>query len=359
MLKLLLLSFLFVSSLLANKVIYLSYETVPDRVVKGEIFPVTIKALSTVKDSKKISYTFSNKMGLHILNQTPISEEKGKYFYETFYFQVTASRAKLPDIEASLVRHKKLISSDLNLSLEYQTTTLLGKKLNVITLNPKKDFSHIIADNFELQEFKTTTYDNKHNIVVFVATALNTNIKELHFNNVSKQGVESIRDSYLDSKITYYVVINKELENFSFTYFNLLNNRFQKINIPIIVDDDSVVAQSDLKPKNQSKEQLKMSIAAGIAVVGFFFILWRKKYIYLVFILIPLIYIIYLSIPQKDVCIKEGSDIHLLPVANGTIFETTTEKSLFQKEGNVENFIKIKLKNERIGWVKNENICSH
>jgi hypothetical protein len=358
-LKLFLLSFLFISSLLANKVIYLSYETVPDRVVKGEIFEVTLKALSTVKEFKDISYTLTNQIGLELLNETPTREIKGKYYYETFYFQVIASRAKLPNFEASLVRDNDPLNLDSNTSIEYQKTTLLGKKLNVITLNPKKDFSHIIADSFDLQEFKTTSYDNKHNIIIFVATATNTNIKDLYFNNVSKQGIESVTDSYLDAKVTYYIVINKEIENFSFTYFNLLRNRFQKITIPIIVDDDSVVAQSDLKPKDQSKEQLKMSIAAGIALLGFLFILWRKKYIYLILILIPLVYIMYLSIPEKDVCIKKGSDIHLLPVSNGTIFETTTTKSLFKKEGNVKNFIKIKMKNERIGWVKNEDICSY
>ena len=351
MLKLLLLSFLFISSLLANKVIYLSYEDVPKRVVKGEIFSVTLKALSTIKDFESISYKFTNSSGLKILNEIPYREIKGKYYLETFYFSTSSSIARLPDIEASLV------VNDAN--NEYPSTTLPGQKLNVITLNPKKDFSNIIANNFELQEFKTTSYDNRHNIVVFVATAQNANIENLHFSNVYKQGIESLKKSYFDSKITYYVVINKELENFSFSYFNLLKNRFQKLNIPIIVDDDSVVAQSDLKPKDQSKEQIKINIAVAVALIGFIFVLWRKKYIYLVFILIPLAYVVYLSIPQKDICIKAGSDIHLLPVDNGTIFETTQTQFSLQKEGSVKNFTKVKLKNEKIGWVKNEDICSY
>ncbi|MEA3370627.1 MAG: hypothetical protein U9Q40_04745 [Campylobacterota bacterium] len=368
--KLLLLSLLFISSLLANKVIYLSYDEVPQRVVKGEIFSVTLKALSTVRNFQDIEYTFSNETGLEILNTTPYREVKGKYYYETFYFSTTASQAKLPDIEATLVTLDDYIGlgsnpteiidvDDYNNSDELNDTTLLiGAKLNVITLNPKKNFSNIIANTFELVEYKTTTYDNNHNIIVFVATATNSDIEKMNFQGVFKQGIESVTASYFDSRITYYLVIKKQIENFSFSYFDLTRNRFIRINIPIIVDDDSVTTQSDIKPKDQSRVVLKMQIAAAVAFIGFVFILWRKKYIYLVFILIPLVYIIYLSIPAKEICVKEGSQIHLLPVDNGTIFQTTYSQHYFQKEGNTKRFIKVKLKNERIGWVKNEDICS-
>ena len=102
-----------------------------------------------------------------------------------------------------------------------------------------------------------------------------------------------------------------------------------------------------------------MKIAAGIALIAFLFILWRKKYVYLIFIMIPLAYIIYLSIPQKDVCIKQGSQLHLLPVHNGTIFETTKSQYNLPKEGKVKGFVKVKLHNNKIGWVKNEDICSY
>ncbi len=370
MIKLLLLTLIFLSSLLANKVIYLSYDELPERVVKGEIFPITIKALSTVRDFQNIEYEFTNHDGLKVLNTIPYREEKGKYYYETFYFSTTGSQAKLPDIEATLITPED--SSSLNdnstelieiddyndTAVYYDTTVLQGSKLNVITLNPKKNFSNIIADRFELVEYKTTSYDNNHNIIVLVATAQNSHIDKMNFKGVYKQGIESVTTSHFDSRITYYIVINKKIENFTFSYFDLTRNRFIRMNIPILVDDDSVTTQSDIKPKDQSRELLKMKIAAGVALFGFIFILWRRKYIYLVLILIPLIYIIYLSIPAKEVCIKQGSQIYLLPVDNGTIFETTTVKLHLQKEGSTKTFVKVKVQNEKIGWVKNEDICS-
>jgi len=331
-----------------KKVLYINYEKIPKRVFDGEIFSITLKTLSTTKNFLDIKYTFSNYYGLESLNEIPYRKIQDRYYFDTFYFYVNKSKAKLPDITAEIASYTK-----------YKTTTILGDKLNVITLNPKRDFSNIIANSLNLIDYRTTSYDNRYNIVVFEVNATNTKIENLNFQNVYKQGIESVVDSYFESKITYFVIIDKRLEKFSFSYFNLLTNKFQTITIPIIVDDDSVSTQTDLKPKDQSRERLKMNIASSIAFVGFMLILWRRKYIYLIFILVPLSYMLYLSIPQKDICIKKGSNIYLLPVKNGTIFETTENQITLKKEGSVKKFVKVKLQNNRIGWVKNEDICTY
>ena len=348
MIKLLLLSLVLLASLHANKVIYFNYDEVPQRVVQGEIFPITLKSLSTVRDFEDIHYEFSNSSGLKMLTETPTRVEKGKYFYDTFYLQSTQKLAKLPDINATLLATQ-----------EYNSTFIKGEKLNIITLNPKKNFSNVIAKSFELLKYKTTTFDAQHNIIVFIASARRSDLSKINFNNAYKQGIESLSNDYNESRVTYFLVVDKKIEKFSFTYFNLNKNRFIELSIPIVVVEDSVTTQSDLKPKDQSKERLKMSIAALVALLAFIFILWRKKYVYLIFIIIPLLYIIYLAIPEKEICIKKGSLIRLLPVKNGTIFETTDNDTLLLKEGTVQNFVKVQLKNERIGWVRNEDICSN
>jgi len=346
--KAFLLVLLFISSLYANKVIYLSYDEIPKRVIQGEIFTVTLKALSTVQNYEDIIYEFSNARGLKILDEVPIREQKGKFLYDTFHLQSIAATAKLPDVNASLIA-----------SREYDSTFIKGKELNVIQLNPKQNFSNIVANNLVLKEYKTTSYDNTHNIIVFVLSGENTDIDALHFQNVYKQGKESSTNSYLTSKIIYFVVVDKNLEAFTFSYFNLLQNKFKLIEVPVIVDDDSVSTQSDLKPRDQSHDRQKMYIAAAIALLGFILVLLKRKVIYLVVIFLPLGYILYLSIPQKSICIKKGAQIHLLPVDNGTIFETTQTKIHLAKEGQTQNYIKVKLTNNKIGWVKNEDTCAY
>lgn len=331
-----------------KKVLYINYETIPQRVIKGEIFHITLKTLSTTQSFTDIKYNFSSSYGLELLNEIPYRTFQDRYFFDTFYFYTKSNNAKLPDIKAELIADTK-----------YKETLVDGIKLNVIALNPKQDFSNIIANSLELLDYRTTSFDDKHNIVVFEANATNTRLEDMKFQNVYKQGTESINGSFFESKITYYAVIDKALEEFSFSYFNLSQNRFEHINIPIIVDDDSVSTQTDLTPKDQSRERLKITIAAAIAIVGFVLILWRRRFIYIIFIITPLAYIAYIYVPQKDVCVKQGSNIYLLPLQNGTVFEKTTSQITLQKEGSVEKFIKVKLKNNKIGWIRNEDTCSH
>lgn len=334
-----------------QKVLYLSYQDKPARVINGQIFSVTLKTVATTTDFDDIEYELLNYSGVEPLNDAqPVRTIDSRYYYDTFYFLATSKYIRLPDFQATLVT-----SYDNN----FKETVLKGDKIRAISLNPRQDFSNIIADYFELSEYKTTSFDRTHNIVVFVATAQNCDIKSFHVNHVFKQGIESINESIYESKLIYYVIIDKKIENFTFSYFNLQKNKFVPITIPIFVQDDSVTTQSDLKPKDQSKEQLKMIIAALVAVVAFLFILWRRKYIYLIFILIPLVYIIYLSIPTKDICLKASSNIYLLPMENGTIFEQTKQRIYLEKEGSTKGYTKVKLKNNKIGWIKNEDICSH
>ncbi|MBN2815275.1 MAG: hypothetical protein JXQ67_01230 [Campylobacterales bacterium] len=349
MIRTLVLTLLFFSFALANKIIYLSYEEIPNRVIQGEIFPVTLKSISTLKEHQNISYTLTNGEGLELLDAIPSREKRGKYFYDTFHFLSTSSSAKLPDFEASISAPQELNT----------TTILVGQTLNIITLNPKQNFSNIIADNLELVEYKTTTYDKEHNIIIFVAAAQNANLKNIEFKNVYKQGIESLSGDYDEPRVTYFVVVDKNIENFSFSYFNLQKNSFALLNVPVVVVEDSVTTQSDLKPKDQSHERIKIIVAGTIAILAFIFILIRKKYIYLFFILIPLGYMAYIVMPERVVCIKAGANITLLPVHNGTIFETTSQTLHLNKEGSSANFTKIKLQNEKIGWVKNEDICSY
>ncbi len=333
-----------------SKVLYLNFENIPQRVLKGEVFPITIKTLCVIKDFKDIQYKLSNMQGLKMLSDTPTRVKDAKYYYDTFYFIATSQNAKIPDFEATLIHtHKK----------SYQSTQLSGEALNVISLNPKNDFSNIIANSFEIVEYKTTSYDATHNIVVFVATAQNCDISVLKLNGVYKQGIESITNSFTDAKITYYAIIDKKIQTLSFSYFNLVKNKFLFSNIPIIVNDDSVTTQSDLKPKDQSNEIIKMGASAVVAFIAFIIILWRRKYIYLVFILLPLAYILSIALPSKEVCIKEGSAIYLLPMSNGTIFEQAPQEYHLQKEAEVKGWTKVQLQDQKIGWVKNEDLCSN
>ena len=174
-----------------------------------------------------------------------------------------------------------------------------------------------------------------------------------------KQGFESLNDAIESSRMTYYAVIDKNEENLHFSYFNIQKNDYITLNIPIIVEDDSVATQSDLKPKDDSKKQIKMLIAVGIILLGVVMLLWRQRIIYTLLIVLPGIYVVILMIPPKQVCIKEHSKIRILPLENGTVFEVLPHQLHLNKIGSTQGFVKVELPNKKIGWVKNEDLCAH
>ncbi len=332
------------------KVLYLSYLYTPKRLIKGEIFKITIKTLSVIKNFTDITYKFDNEKDIKLLEPSPKREQNGRYFYDTFYFQATGLHVRTPDITAMLI-------DDLNSS--YRTTTLNGKKIDTIALHQRDDFSHIIAKDFIIKKYKTTVYDNTHNIVLFSAEANQTRLQDFHLKNVTTQGFESIEDTINASKMIYYAVIDNTKENLIFSYFNIGKNDFIKLAIPIIVDDDKVATQSDLNPHDQSKQRIKIILAASIIVIGLILFLIRRKFFYLFLVILPLIYLILLLGKQQTICIKPNSNIRILPLKNSTIFEITKQKLLLKKIGSTKGFVKVEFKNNKIGWIQDEDLCSN
>ncbi|RLA72079.1 MAG: hypothetical protein DRG24_03890 [Epsilonproteobacteria bacterium] len=333
----------------AQKVLYLSYDDVPQRLMQGELFAIRIKTLSTLDSEYEIVYRFKNGRGVKLFTEEPIREIRGKYYFDTFYFIANRQKIRTPDITA-VIKYSDFY--------EAYPTVLEGRKLDVITLNPDTNYAHILADDFSVLLAKTTQYDNQSNIVVFRAEASRSNLETFHFNDALKQGFESIINHYDRSSMTYFAIIPSKLESVKFSYFNLEKKRFVNVIIPIIIDNDTVSTQSDLKPIERKHTMLKISAAGVVIFIGLVLLLLRRRLWYLILIIIPGLYIAYASIPIQHACIKEGSPIYLLPMKHGTIFEITPSEYILEIQGSVTDFTKVKLHNNNIGWIKNEDLCT-
>lgn len=332
-----------------QKVLYQSYVKVPERVFKNEIFPLTVKTLSTIDRFSDISYSFAHGEGLRLLSEKPERIIEGRYYFDTFYFQATSDWLRTPDITAALLYSQFRTSNP---------TTLQGKSIDVVTLNPGADFANVLAETFDILNYKTTHYDRNHNIAVFSIQAQRCNIEAFRLKNITKQGVESIDVSPGISTMTYFAVIPKKLDNLTFSYFNLVSETFQSVLIPIIVDDDTVSTQSDLTPIDHKHTFIKIVAAGIVATVSLILLLLRRKLVYALFVLLPGLYIAYAAVPIQHACIKEGSPIYLLPMERGTIFEMTTYQYSLEVQGAIKGYTKVKLQNDKIGWVKNEDLCT-
>ncbi len=334
----------------SQNILYSSYEYYPQSVFKGQIFYLSIKTLSTQEEFQEIEYQFEGGYGARLLNEKPFAEEKNHYYYHTFYFLATSTSIKTPDIIVSLIYDE--YNKDELVYLE-------GKKIKAIKLNPPKDFVNIIANDLRLTQYKTNHYNEKENIAVFSMEANRTVIENFKIPQDYIQGFESNISTIWQSNMTYYVIFPKHLEQLEFSYFHLPSAKFKKLIMPIIIDDDSVSTQSNLTPRDQRHTQTKLYIALGIVLIFLILFIVRKRYFYLFLLVLVTVYALYISTPIQNACVKKGSSIYLLPMSNGTVFEVTQKEKIFQIEGSVDGYIKVKLHNNKIGWIRNEALCTN
>lgn len=325
----------------------LAYTKIPNHLYVGEIFPLTIKLTPSDMASGNIEYTLQNEQGLRIFSQTPHRSVKNDGVYDTFYFLVQASALRLPDITANVT------------STGGVSNTLTGSSFNASTLNPPSTYANVLADSFKLINYKTTAYNQESNIVVFTVKASRCNIATFSLQNAIKQGFESKLPNLEESTMTYYAIIPNSERTLDFTIFNLSKNRYESISIPIVVDDDAVSTQSDLSPTDARHTELKVGAAAILAVILIALFYWRRWRGYLVASVAPLFYVVYALLPNSNVCIKKDAPIYLLPIKNGTIFETTLQEEHLESENTVGEFIKIRLGDNKVGWVHERDLCSN
>ena len=327
--------------------ITLEHSNLPTHLYIGEIFPVTIKLTPVDIASGNIEYTLQNEEGIRVFSPTPRRVVKTDGVYDTFYFLAQSNNVRLPDITATVT------------STGAQSNPINGTSLVASTLTPPATFANILANSFKIIDYKTTAYNQESNIVVFTATAQRCNIGTFSLPNTIKQGFESKLPNVEESQITYYAIIPNTQQSLEFTIFNLAKNRYESINIPIVVDDDSVSTQSDLSPTDSRHTELKVGAAAILGVILIALYYWRRKQWYLIASVVPLFFVVFTLIPNSSVCVKKGAPLYILPIKSGTIFEVTMEETNLEAENKVGDFIKIRLDNKKVGWVNKRDICSN
>lgn len=325
----------------------LSNITMANHIYVGEIFPLTIKLTPTDVASGNIEYTLQNEDGIRIFSQTPQRSVKDDGVYDTFYFLVVSNSIRLPDITATITDTGAV------------SQTLIGTSLSASALNPPSTFANVLADSFKIINYKTTAYNQESNIVVFTVKATRCNIATFSLANALKQGFESKAPNVGESTMTYYAIIPNSEQTLEFSIFNLKKNRYELISIPIVVDDDAVSTQSDLSPTDARHTELKVGAAAIVGVIFIALYYWRRQRWYLAVSIAPLFYVVFMLLPNSSVCVKKDAPIHLLPIKNGTVFETTTQEQSFEVENSVGEFKKIHLDDNTLGWVHENDLCSN
>lgn len=325
----------------------IAFASTPSRAYIGEIISVSVKLTPVDMASGNIEYTLQNEEGIRIFSDTPRRSVKEDGVYDTFYFLVQSSSIRLPDITATVT------------STGAVTATLTGTTLSATPLNPPSTYANVLADKFEILNYKTTPYDSDSNVVIFTVKANRCNISDFKLPNAIKQGFESKLSNVGESQMTYYAIIPDSEQSLNFSFFNLKKQRYESLMIPIIVDDDTVSTQSDLTPTDERHTELKVTVAAGTIAVLFGLFYWFRQKWYLYLAALPMFYLLYVFLPNQTVCVKKDAPIYLLPINHGTIFEMTVQEEHLEAEKQVGDFTKVQLKENQVGWVHKRDICSN
>ncbi|NOX15254.1 MAG: hypothetical protein GXP61_04390 [Epsilonproteobacteria bacterium] len=333
-----------------KQTIFLSYENIPEKVFVNQVFSIKVKAIITVSGFDKIKNKILSENGIKIIN----ANENWKWyndeiFYKTFYLKATDKNATMPQMNFELYKDGNLINSQKFPKL----------KLNIINLNTDKYFSHVIADSLRVLKSKTTNFDEKNLIVVLEIEAKNSNLKDFKLSWVKRDGIDSKFDNTPIYKIYYYAIIPKYTKNFIFTYFNTKTNSFIKKQIKIVVDSDEVSTQSDLNPKDGTFVIYK-NISFGLLFLALLYLLIRRRrLVYFLALILLVIYYFIDTNPFNSIKIPKNTKVQILPTRNSTVFYITPRVLYVQKIMKREDYIKIILPNEKIGWIKEQNASNN
>ncbi|WP_072679757.1 hypothetical protein [Arcobacter sp. LA11] len=345
-----------VKSYVGTKNLYLSYINYPKHIYKNQRFEIEVKALITRKNYDYIQTRFLNGKNMIPLNP----KEKWKKSTNTkntytnkFYFKSYESKFQMPTIEVRLYKGKTL--------MEARRISGLNVTFSEIAKSDER-FTNVIAKDFKIVTSKTKQYTNKEALTIIDIVSNHSNLEDFYIKGFKEQGITVIEDNYPNQHVIYYIVIPIHKKSIIFNYYNTTDNKFEKIILPITLEEELVSTQTDLNPNNSSFEFYKKIAVGVLAIILLILFVWKRKYIFLVLFLIVAIVFMLFAMPNKTIRLKENSVIYILPTKNSTIFQKTKKEIVVEDMKRKNDFVKIMIgsgDNKFIGWVKEKDVIKN
>lgn len=336
------------------KNLYLSYLSYPKHIYKNQRFEIEVKALITRTNFDSIKTSFVNGKNMLPLNENQFwKRESTDVYINKFYFKAYEKDFKMPDIQVALYSGEDLV----------EVRILKSEELTFSEIARGDDtFSQIIAKDLKVITSKTKQYTNKQALTILDIQANKSNLEDFNLKGFEDQGITLIEDNYPKQNIIYYLVIPIHKKSITFNYYNTTSNKFEKIIVPITLDEELVSTQTDLNPSNSNFEFYK-KIAVGVLLFLFVVLfIWKRNYLFLIAALVVTIAFILFVIPNKTITIKANSMIYILPTKNSTIFKKVKQNVVVEQMKEKADFVKIMIGNEEnkfIGWVKKDDIIKN
>ena len=332
-----------------SSAIFLSYINRPTRVYKDQIFELKLKALIAI-DFEDMKTEFEDILHVELFNpNSPWVEIAPNHYENTYYLKALQNDAKLPKILLTLVKDSVDIEGKILEPFELQIISLIGDRF----------YSGVLAQNLNLTRYKTTRFDTNSLITVVELDSKNANLENFHFKDVIKSGIEHIEGEFPDRSMVAYAIFNDNESDVIFTYFNLEANKFERITLPVVLEESEVSTQTGLNPNESAFNRYNELLMLIFGIIFILISILKKRYYYLIISAILFGYLIYLNFVFSTITIKENSRIRILPMEKSTIFFTIDQPTKVQKIGTSGDFIKLLFDDGRIGWVRSSSVSKN
>ena len=315
----------------------------PKKVYKNQLFAITVIGIGE-NGSVTPRFTFDSSSKRQPLSTEPLVVKNGNDSFYTFYFKADKSDIRIPQ---------------LIINTQYDEIALSSRNIFIKTLKPRDDFCGVLAADMKIKNSQVSNYDEKNHIVTLSIEAFEANMEDMTLANVVESGIETLQRENAKVSTEFYFVVPTGKKLVKFTYFNTIKKQYLFLEVPVVVKDASVATQSDLNPKEDNFMKLKKY---GLMTFSIFFILmflFKRDFFYLVFGAISIITLLALYIPHKQICIKQGSSLYILPTSTSTVSTRIDEKLDTTPLSERGGYTKIEYKEGIIGWIKNEDLCNH
>lgn len=329
------------------KLLYISSEKIPEALFVNQTFSLDLIALVATKDFDEIATSVGEMSGVTLLNNgfawRKIDEDRHKL---SLYFQITDKQIDMPTIRFHLMRSGEEIDDTI-----FNTGI---KRAASVAANPQ--FSQVLADKLEIVTHKVERFNDEQNILIMQMEADNSNLKDfsLQDKDVITQGIDWSQTKLPTTKILYYATIPPTKENISFNYFMPTSGDFKRVDLALDLSaiGQKISTHSDINPNKKDIPWMNIFLLSITALSLIFLFIKTHKLFLLVVVAINAAIIFWVVVKEDVVLIRSHAEVRLLPTSTSTLFYKTDEPIEAKVLKTTDEYYKVLLPDEKIGWVK-------
>jgi hypothetical protein len=227
---------------------------------------------------------------------------------------------------------------------------ILNNLYKSVPLEKTNRFCNVLAEDLKVTNVISSKFNNTKNMISFTIVGKNANIEDFTLHTKDENLTVVSPD-----KATFFTLIDNNIKNIFFYYFNTSLDNYKKIQIPVRIKEETISTQTDINPEeNTLFTPVNIMLLSIIAFFIIVFLIYQRTWLIFPPILLT-VYLVYLNLPKGEVFLSRGTNIYILPTPNSTVFYTAPIGTKVQILKKTENYTKIQIQN-KIGWVKNEDI---